>query len=87
MTTETNIKPFININGTSKDELRTQNFKVYEALSLAHDELCRSTPHGRDYKNAEDYQKARDEHYADRKVMASLISKYESIIIGIDDTL
>lgn len=83
--TETSIKPFINLNGTSRDSLREENLHVFEKLNDLHAAMCQATPHGRDYRSNEDAQRARDEHFADRKAVADLISKYEGILLHIMD--
>lgn len=85
MIAETNIKPFVNMNGSSKDDLRYQNMNVYHQLGNVRDMMAQATPHGRDYRNDEDYRKARAEHDANWKLIAEMMDRYEATIVHIID--
>jgi hypothetical protein len=41
--------PIVHLNGTSEDELIEQRKKVYQALRVVLEALCKMSPHGRDY--------------------------------------
>jgi hypothetical protein len=73
--TSTIIRPIINNNGTSIDDLIQPRLDAREALREAIDALLRVTPNGRDYPGTGGVDKCvadRDLHYARIKALAAI---------------
>jgi hypothetical protein len=67
------IRPTLNINGTSADDLIQQRRDAYVALHEAIQTLQQATPHGRDYPGQPDQCAAdRAAHYARIKVLYTM---------------
>lgn len=56
--------PVVNLNGTSREELKQQCYDAVNALTIVGQQLNLMTPHGRDYQTIgfERYELARSQH-------------------------
>jgi hypothetical protein len=79
------IHPTVNINGTSRQALRSQAMAVREASHLLIQRLLDAMPHGRDYPIPAEYAKARDDHYARLAAVSDIYNHFEQIAIKVAD--
>lgn len=69
--------PTVNLNGTSKDDLFQQFFRVHKAARGLLTTLQEATPHGRDYPNG-GYETALENHSARYAAVNDIIAWAES---------
>jgi hypothetical protein len=77
--------PTVHMNGTSKKELLEQYKNAFTAVTTAVTELCKSSPHARDYytQKGDQYPVARKQHESRLKRLNSVAAELESIAVAI----
>ena len=80
------VVPVVNLNGTSREELRKQGIGVYNALSNVEAELRNMLPHGRDYQTVgfDRYALAREQHMDRVRKIEAIKSEIYEIIRSLD---
>lgn len=53
-------RPYINLNGTSREALKEQQMAVCKASAALLQAMNDASPHGRDYRSTADWQAARE---------------------------
>jgi len=82
------IRPIVNINGSSADDLIQPRIAAYDALHAAIKALQQVTPNGRDYPGDNDACVAdRDKHYARLKKINALRAEIMSEAIYIKEQI
>lgn len=82
------IRPTLNINGSSADDLIEPRIAAYDALSEAFAALQRATPNGRDYPGDNDACVAdRGRHYARLEAINALRAEIMQEAIAIKNQL
>lgn len=82
------IKPTINLNGSSRDDLIEPRREAFDHLQAAIEALRKATPHGRDYPgDPERCSRDREEHFARLGQLQALSDRlmHEAVLIKGDD--
>ncbi len=80
------VAPFVNLNGTSKDDLIEQLTEVYSKLNDVYEAMRQATPNGRDYYMGEvPYEEARLQHMRRMKTVQDLQQELETQIGMIEE--
>ncbi len=80
------VAPTVNINGSSKKDLQSQQKTAYIALSDALEAMLKAAPHSRDFQTAPEgaFETARAQHDARLAVVGRLQADYLLIFHGIN---
>ena len=75
--------PYVNLNGTSREELIQQQMTALKAIKAAIEALNQANPHGRDYMNMEDYRIAREEQVQRAIALRDIKQEIETVIYAL----
>jgi len=77
------VNPLVNINGSTAQSLVDDILEVIHNLRAAEKALAVATPHGRDYKDFDDWRLARDAWHDRRNAIAAMMSELEEYAYAI----
>jgi hypothetical protein len=81
------VKPYVNLNGTSRADLIRQHADVANAARFLLEVLVQSCPHGRDYTNSPrdrgDINEAREAYHERWRIVALLEEEYMQMAIAL----
>jgi hypothetical protein len=77
------VVPLVNINGSSAQSLVDDMIAVINALRDAEKALAIAMPHGRDYRDFDDWRLARDAWHDRRNAIAAMMSELEEYAYAI----
>lgn len=80
----TPIVPNVNINGTSKEELRKQYLEIFKACHVLNEALSKAIPHGRDYFDGKELEQARSRMYDHKKYVNDIADYYTAVCLGMN---
>ena len=81
------IAPVVNLNGTSRDQLREQYVGVMHALNAANEQILAAMPNGRDYQTVDSdgtaCRDARQAFYDRLDMLSSMRAEFETVALAI----
>jgi hypothetical protein len=82
------VNPTVNLTGSTAQSLVDDIIKVINSLRDAEKAMAWATPHGRDYKDFDDWRLARDAWHDRRNAVAAMMSELEeyAYAIAMQDT-
>ena len=75
--------PYVNLNGTAREELIQQQMTALMTIKAAIEALNQANPHGRDYKTMEDYRVAREEQFQRAAKLFDIKEEIENVIYAL----
>jgi hypothetical protein len=81
------IRPILNINGSSADDLIQPRREAYDLLQAAIKALQRVTPNGRDYAHNDQCVADRDAHYTRIKAIHTIAAELVAEAVNIKEQI
>jgi thiamine phosphate synthase YjbQ (UPF0047 family) len=81
------IRPIVNINGTSADDLIQPRREAYDLLQAAIKALQQVTPNGRDYAHNDQCVADRDAHYTRLKAIHTIAAELVAEAVNIKEQI